>query len=110
MANSPLPADGLPGPSLLGLLAGATVFRRDAFLGAGGYDPRFFLGGEEALLALDLVAGGWVLVYAGDLTVHHYPSAQRDASSRRRLLARNRLWVAWLRRPAGKPKTQYVNA
>jgi GT2 family glycosyltransferase len=99
MAASPLPSAGLPGPSLLGFLAGASVFRRDAFLEAGGYEPRFFLGGEETLLAYDLAALGWSLVYAGELTVHHYPSAVRDSRTRRRLLARNAIWVAWLRRP-----------
>lgn len=99
MAASPLPSQGLPGPALLGYLAGACVFRRTAFFDGGGYDPQFFIGGEEALLALDLVARGWSLVYADALTVHHLPSPRRDAAKRRHLLARNALWVAWLRRP-----------
>lgn len=99
MARSPLPRDGLPGPALLGLLAGATVFRREAFLQVGGYQPRFFLGGEESLLALDLAAAGWKLVYLPSLRVHHHPSPLRDSSARRRLLARNALWTAWMRRP-----------
>jgi hypothetical protein len=34
------------------------------------------------------------------LTVHHYPSSQRDSTARRRLLRRNALWLAWLRLPA----------
>jgi len=99
MAQSPLPSRGLPGPALLGFLAGASVFRRKAYLDAGGYEPRFFLGGEETLLAYDLAAAGWQMMYAERLTVYHYPSAKRDSSARRRLLARNALWVAWLRRP-----------
>ncbi|KVL28421.1 glycosyl transferase [Burkholderia territorii] len=101
MANSPLDASvALPGRPILGLLAGATAFRRDAFLAAGGYHPRYFLGGEEALLALDLYRAGAWLVYAPHLTVHHYPSLQRDASTRARVSARNAVWTAWLRWPA----------
>lgn len=99
MAASPLPADDLPGPSLLGFLAGACAMRRRAFLDAGGYEPRFFIGGEEALLTLDLVAAGWRVVYAPDLTVHHHPSATRDSCRRERMLVRNALWVAWMRLP-----------
>jgi GT2 family glycosyltransferase len=101
MSNSPLPSRGLPGPALLGFLAGACVFRRTAFIDAGGYEPRFFLGGEETLLAYDLAAAGWQMLYDKRLTVYHYPSAARDAKARQRLLARNALWVAWLRRPLG---------
>jgi GT2 family glycosyltransferase len=100
MAASPLPRDGLPGPALIGFLAGASVVRRSAFLEAGGYEPRFLIGGEESLLSLDLLARGWRISYAPQLTVHHYPSAQRDSTLRRRLLRRNALWLAWLRLPA----------
>ena len=64
-----------------------------------GYDPHLFLGGEESLLALDLATHGWAIVYADALTVHHHPSPYRDTAGRRRLLARNALWIAWLRRP-----------
>jgi GT2 family glycosyltransferase len=99
MSASPLPSKGLPGRALLGFLAGASVFRRNAFLEAGGYEPRFFLGGEETLLAYDLAVAGWRMLYSDRLTVYHYPSASRDSAGRRRLLARNALWVAWLRRP-----------
>jgi len=99
MAASPLPSAGLPGRAVVGFLAGACVFRRDAFLESGGYEPRFFIGGEEALLAYDLLARGWRIVYSERLVVHHHPSSYRDARRRRRLLARNALWVAWLRRP-----------
>lgn len=99
MAASPLPREGLPGPSLLGFLAGASVMRRRAFLQAGGYEPRLFIGGEEALLSLDLLAAGWRIVYAADATVCHFPSHARDGPGRRRLLVRNALWLAWMRLP-----------
>jgi hypothetical protein len=75
------------------------VVRRSAFLEAGGFEPRFFIGGEVELLAADLAAGGWWLCYVADLVVHHHPSPVRDASGRRHAMARNALWFAWMRRP-----------
>jgi GT2 family glycosyltransferase len=100
MARSPLPNElGVPGTAVLGCLAGACIMRRSAFMEAGGYQPRFFLGREEALLALDLMAADWHMAYTPSVVVHHHPSALRDATVRRRLLLRNGLWCAWLRRP-----------
>lgn len=100
MAASPLPNTlGVRGSELLGLLAGASMVRRDAFLAAGGYHPRLFLGCEEALLAMDLMTAGWHMAYIPDVVVCHYPSPVRDSGMRRRLAARNALWLAWLRRP-----------
>jgi GT2 family glycosyltransferase len=100
MARSPLPrVPGLPGTPILGFLAGASMVRRSAFLAAGGFEPRLFLGGEEALLAIDLAVAGWHMAYVAELVVHHHPSRLRDARARRRLLVRNALWLAWLRRP-----------
>lgn len=100
MAESPLArANGMPGTPVLGFLAGASVARREAFLATGGYEPRFFLGGEEALVAVDLIAAGWTIAYVPEVVAHHHPSAARDATRRRSLLARNALWFAWLRRP-----------
>jgi len=80
MARSPLPSAKLPGPALLGFIACAVVFRRDAYLQDGGYEARFFIGGEEALLTLDLAAAGWRIAYAPQLTVHHHPSPYRAMS------------------------------
>jgi GT2 family glycosyltransferase len=100
MARSPLPAaEYLPGRPVLGFLCAATIVRRRAFLRAGGFEPRLFLGGEEHLLAIDLAAIGFALAYVADIVVHHHPSSRRERSRRRRLL-RNALWCAWLRRPA----------
>lgn len=99
MANSPLSSAHLPGPAIMGFLAGASLFRRDAYQQVGGYDPHFFIGGEETLMTLDLSARGWKLVYAPQLVVHHYPSGTRDTGRRDKLLIRNAIWVAWLRRP-----------
>jgi hypothetical protein len=100
MAASPLPNDlGVPGSIIFGCMAGACVMRRSAFLAAGGYHPRFFIGAEEALLAIDLMTAGWKMAYIPTLVVHHEPSTVRDRGARRRMLTRNALWCAWLRRP-----------
>jgi GT2 family glycosyltransferase len=100
MARSPLPREPeMPGPPILGFLAGASVVRRSAFLQAGGFEPRLFLGGEEELLATDLTSNGWWLCYVPELLVHHYPSPARDGVTRRGHLLRNALWCTWLRRP-----------
>ena len=100
MAASPLPRDAaLPGTPVLGFLAGASIVRRDAFLAVGGYEPHFFLGGEEALLAVDLVERGWALAYVRELVAYHHPSPRRESLRRRRLVVRNALWFAWVRRP-----------
>jgi len=110
MARSPLwTPPGAPGRCVLGFLAGASVVRREACLAAGGFEPRFFLGGEEQLLALDLVTAGWWILYAPHVVVHHHPSPLRDAASRRRLLLRNALWSAWLRRRAGSAVARTVD-
>ena len=98
MHESPLPAKELPGPALAGFLAGATVFRRSAYLQAGGYEPRLFIGAEEALLALDLMTLGYSIVYAPTLVVCRFPATNRNTRERQALVARNALWTACLRR------------
>ncbi|WP_255423347.1 glycosyltransferase family 2 protein [Achromobacter sp. K91] len=99
MACSPLPRVAGVGPELTGFMAGACVMRVGAFRLAGGYWRPFFIGGEEALLAQDIMAEGGRIVYAPQLHVHHWPSLARDGALRRRMLARNALWTAWLRLP-----------
>ena len=93
------PEPSVPGRPVLGFMCAASMVRRSAFLDVGGFEPRFFLGGEEELLALDLAAAGWALSYVPDVVVHHYPSPKRDPSGRAHLITRNALWCAWLRRP-----------
>ncbi len=101
MEASPIRAGvALPGPALLGFLACAAMVRRSAYLQVGGFERRFFIGGEEELLALDLVAAGWELAYVDDVVVHHHPSSSsRDPAGRQRVMTRNHLWVAWMRHP-----------
>lgn len=100
MRDSPVPApEGLPGPALLGIMAGLSTLRTAAFREVGGFHPRLWLGGEEELLALDLAAAGWWMCWISDVVVHHAPSRLRDPRGRRRLGIRNTLWTLWLRRP-----------
>jgi GT2 family glycosyltransferase len=102
MAASPLDANGLPGPALIGFMAGAVVLRAAAYREAGGYEPRLLIGAEEALLGLELAERGWHMAYCAEVIAQHHPSAARDPRQRQVLLARNRLWIAWLRlSPAG---------
>jgi GT2 family glycosyltransferase len=99
MAQSPLPRGDLPGPQLLGFMAGACIMRATAFRATGGYWPPFFIGGEEELMAYDVIAHGWRIVYVDDVVTRHFPSSIRDTRLRKRLLLRNAIWVAWMRRP-----------
>ena len=100
LRDSPVPGpDWLPGPALGSFLAGASAVRREAFRAAGGFSARLWLGGEEELLATDLLTAGWEICYLEDLTVHHAASPVRDTTRRRRDGLRNTLWFTWLRRP-----------
>ncbi|MEU9984513.1 glycosyltransferase [Streptomyces sp. NPDC050856] len=100
LAASPLGrAPDLPGPQVLGFLACAAVARREAYLEAGGYHPILFLGGEETLLAYDLVTRGWGVCHCPEVVAVHRPTGGvrpgRPATQRR-----NAVLTAWLRRPA----------
>jgi GT2 family glycosyltransferase len=100
MAASPLPdRHGIPGRVLLGFMAGAAVVRVAAFRAVGGYDPRFFIGGEEETLAVELARAGWQLRYRDDVVAHHQPSIA-NASAVRPYLMRNTLVNCWLHRRA----------
>lgn len=102
LRDSPVPGPTwLPGPALLGVLAGASMFRVTAFREVGGFSARLWLGGEEELLAIDLAARGWWMCWAEDVVIRHAPSTARDPRRRRQLGIRNTLWTAWLRRPLG---------
>ncbi len=108
MARGPkLP--GAPGPAVSGFLACAVVFRREALLAAGGFEERFGLGGEEALLTMDLLAAGWTAAYADDVVAHHHPHPG-DRPGRVRVTVRNDLWTAWLRRPLSVAARSTVGA
>ena len=98
MAQSPLPeTDGVPGAVLLGFMAGAAVARVSAYREVGGYEARFFLGGEEETLAFKLVRAGWLMRYRDDVIMHHEPSIA-SAPYLRPFGMRNTLWNAWQHR------------
>ena len=100
MAGSPLESvRPLPGRPVLGFIACAAVLRRSAFLEVGGFHERFGVGNEEQLLALDLAQAGWSLAYVPEVVARHDPHTSRDPLGRRRNVARNALWIGWLRRP-----------
>jgi GT2 family glycosyltransferase len=88
------------GPDVLSFPAFAAVVRRDAHLAVGGFSPFLFFGGEEHLMALDLVAAGWQLVFAEDVVAWHDPDGpDRPTPQRWALQTRNDVLVDWLRRP-----------
>jgi GT2 family glycosyltransferase len=100
MSASPLRRDpSLPGVPVLGFLACGAIVRREAYLDVGGFESRLGVGGEEELLALDLAAAGWSLVYVDDVVAHHDPPPRPDPGPRTRRLVRNELWTTWMRRP-----------
>jgi GT2 family glycosyltransferase len=99
MAASPVPERaGIPGPVLLSFMAGAAIVRREAYQEAGGYDGRFFIGGEEETLAVKLARRGWQMRYAPEVVLHHRPSLA-NAGSLRHIGLRNTVVNAWLHRP-----------
>jgi GT2 family glycosyltransferase len=101
MADSPLGVVPGVGPAILGFVACGAVVRRSAYLEAGGFHPRFGVGGEESLLAIDLVERGWQCAYDDRVVARHHPSPHRVATAREARVLRNDLWTLWLRHRPG---------
>ncbi len=104
MATSPLACwpqgdHSSVGVPIVGFAACSAIVRRSAFLEAGGFEEHFGVGGEEQVLAFDLLCKGWQLSYVDELVAYHHPSPVRDPEKRRRHEVRNALWTAWIRRP-----------
>jgi glycosyltransferase involved in cell wall biosynthesis len=104
MARAGLPSDAADealvcGKPIVGFVACGSIVRTTAFIEAGGFNVHFGVGGEEEVLAMDLMRRGWQLVYADDIVAHHHPSSDRDPGKRQRREVRNALWSAWMRRP-----------
>lgn len=101
MAASALGHDpALPGPSILGFLACASIVRKDAFEAVGGFSDILHFRGEEALLSLDLAASGWDLCFCPALLAFHQPSSTRPVSAVQDARSlRNDVLTTWLRRP-----------
>ena len=100
--RDPASLPDLPGPPVLGFVACGAVVRRAAYLACGGFEPRLGIGGEEELLAADLAAAGWRLVYAPEVVAHHHPAPGPRGARRARVELRNALWSCWLRRPPAR--------
>lgn len=99
MGDSPVPdRHGLPGTVLLSFMAGAAIMRKAALCDVGGYERRFFIGGEEETLALPLAKHGWQMRYVEEVVVYHRPSLA-NATQLRAFGMRNTLVNAWLHRP-----------
>ncbi|MCU1657031.1 MAG: hypothetical protein JWO57_1687 [Pseudonocardiales bacterium] len=100
MAASPL-TDGadIPGIPILGFMAGAVIVRAAAYSAVGGFDARFFIGGEEDAVAYQLARTGWRMRYVPDAVMHHQPSVA-NAPHLRAVGLRNALWTCWLHRRA----------
>ncbi len=88
---------GIPGAVLLSFMAGAVIVRKSAYDAVGGYDQRFFIGGEEETLGFPLAKAGWAMRYVEDVVAHHHPSLA-NAGKLRAYGMRNTLWTAWLHR------------
>ena len=86
-------------PQMLDFMAGACVMRTRAFYDVGGYWPPLFAGGEEALMALDLAERGWRIIYAKDVVIRRFSVRARNPGPHEKLMVRNAIWVAWMRRP-----------
>jgi GT2 family glycosyltransferase len=110
MRRSPLGQDSaLPGPSVLGFLACAAIFRRSAFLEAGGFHEST-MGFEETPLALEMARHGWAAVYLDELIAEHHPLPGPERVSRRRSHVHNELVFAWRRRPFGTAFARTLSA
>ena len=106
LAASPLGRRGLPGPQVLDFTASACVMRTRAFYEAGGYWPPLFIGGEEALLAMDLAQRGWQTVYLDEVVARRDSGRARQGRSLERRRLRNAIWVAWMRLPMAMAWTE----
>lgn len=73
---------------------GATAFRRNAFLEAGGY-PDFFLCHEGYDLAYRMMDRGYRVMYAPQIAVRHFPSSLSRQHARHAYYGtRNHIWLA----------------
>lgn len=109
LASSPLaPLVRMPGPAILGFLACGAIIRKTAFEAVGGFEQCFGIGGEEELLAVDLVTKGWGLTYVDDLIGYHFPAESRNPDRRMQVQTRNTLWFYSLRRPWPRVAGQWL--
>jgi len=79
---------------VLGLCAGAALFRREFFEHVGLFDKRFFAGYEDVDLALRGIRRGWYFAYEPEAVVYHHRSPTYDTmKSRKRLESRKNMFL-----------------
>ena len=75
-------------------LAGACVFRREAYEAVGGYYTDLFYAHEEVELSWRLIDGGWSIRYLADVEVYHPRTEISRHADGWALTGRNRVWIA----------------
>lgn len=82
----------------------AAFFRADSISEAGGYDERFFMGFEQADLAIRLIRKGWGILYCPNLVCVEDDVRSEFVRERRKIHyynLRNKLWTARKHYPFG---------
>ncbi len=77
----------------------AAAWRRDVFLGVGGYAPVLYHMAEEPELGMKMLGAGYVTRVGRADPVHHFESPKRDHTKVLRLVAKNGLLMAILNTP-----------
>lgn len=84
-----------PAEPVFGASGGAAAYRKDAFLSTGGFPDHFFMYLEDVDLAFRLQLAGWDALWQPSAVARHAYSASAGEGSafKRKLIARNRLWL-----------------
>ncbi len=77
----------------------AAAWRRDVFLGVGGYAAVLYHMAEEPELGMKMLGAGYVTRLGRADPIHHYESPRRDHTKVLRLVAKNGLLMAILNTP-----------
>lgn len=81
---------------------GGSLFRREAFLEAGGFYEPYFFALSELDLSTRLIAAGWEVRYVPEALFDHLragPEALVTSAGSMHYRIRNQLWYFWLRFP-----------
>ncbi len=77
----------------------SAAWRRDVFLGVGGYAPVLYHMAEEPELGMKLLGAGYITRVGRADPIHHFESPKRDHTKVLRLVAKNGLLMAVLNTP-----------
>lgn len=88
-------SDTPPEGEVFGACAAAALYRRELFVGLGGFDERFFCYCEDVDMAYRLRLEGWSSVQVSEAVVHHAGSAISGRTSVFTMFHghRNRVWA-----------------